>query len=259
MCVRALNGSKVNVDNVHFPCGWPNPSGIVYEYDGPEGVCSRLFIWNIADLSQLNARYVTVSGIHPADAAYFGPSGTWGSASGAPAGTPDTGSVSILDLYGRATNHSFGNSSATNQGPFRLYFSVDPAINWATPIGVTGLNGFLPQVYAQGYQFSGNLTFSGNLGSIYKGISQGNTASGFYYASSIMSSPKTMRVLLDDSAANAFANAKHNSTGKSGLADVVDFYYPFKDQYGGDSASDSVKNRGKGVKSVNTFDLEKLN
>lgn len=263
MCVRALNGSKVDVDNVHFPCGWPNPSGMIYEYNGPEGVCSRLFMWNIADLSQLNARYVTVSGSHPADAAYFGPSGTYGSLSGAPAGTPDTGSVSILDTYGRATNHLYGNSSATNQGPFRLYFSVNPAINWAKSNSTTGIDGFIPQIYAQGYQFSGNMNFPGSVTSVYKSILQTSSTivntSGFYYASAIVASPNTIRVLLDDSAANAFANAKHNSTGKSGLARVVDFYFPFTGQFGGDSLADSVKNRGKGVKSVNTFDLEKNN
>jgi len=263
MCVRALNGSKVDVDNVHFPCGWPNPSGVIYEYNGPEGVCSRLFIWNIADLSQLNARYVTVSGMHPADAVYFGPSGTWGALSGAPATTPDTGTVSILDTYGRATNHLYGNSSATNQGPFRLYFSVNPAINWAKSNTTTGIDGFIPQVYAQGYQFSGSMNFPGSVTSVYKSILQTSSTivntSGFYYASQIVASPSTIRVLLDDSAANTFANAKHNSTGKSGLARVVDFYFPFTGQFGGDSVADSAKNRGKGVKSVNTFDLEKNN
>lgn len=263
MCVRALNGSKVNVDNVHFPCGWPNPSGVVYEYSGPEGVCSRLFIWNIADISQLNAKYITVSGMHPADAAYFGPSGTWSNLSGAPATTPDTGSVSILDLYGRATNHLYGNSTATNQGPFRLYFSIDPAINWARSNQTAGLDGLIPQVYSQGYQFSGNMYFSGNLSSTYKSIIQTSStailASGFYYASSVVASPNTVRVMLDDSAANTFANAKHNSTGKSGLAKVVNFYYTFTDMPGSDSSKDSTKSRGKGVKSVNTFDLEKSN
>jgi hypothetical protein len=144
-----------------------------------------------------------------------------------------------------------------------LYFSVNPAINWAKSNSTTGIDGFIPQIYAQGYQFSGNMNFPGSVTSVYKSILQTSSTivntSGFYYASAIVASPNTIRVLLDDSAANAFANAKHNSTGKSGLARVVDFYFPFTGQFGGDSLADSVKNRGKGVKSVNTFDLEKNN
>lgn len=263
MCVRALNGSKVNVDNVHFPCGWWNPSGIIYDMSGTEsGACNKLFIWNIADLSQLDAKLTSVSGLHPADASYFGPSGVWGSASSAPTGTPDTSSVSILDYYGRSTNHLYSRSTATNQGPFRLYFSVDPVVNWALNDSQT-YSGYIPQVYSQGYQFSGNLIFPGTVSSFYTSIvrKSGNSlvASGFYYASSMVESPATIRALLDDSAANTFANAKHNTVGKSGLARLVSMYFPYTDVYGGDSAKSSTKQYGKGVKSVNTFDLEKDN
>jgi hypothetical protein len=263
MCVRALNGSKINVDNVHFPCGWWNPSGVIYDVSGPEaGACNRLFIWNIADLSQLDAKLISVSGLHPADAAYFGPSGVWGNVSSAPASTPDTSSVSILDYYGRSNNHPYSIASATNQGPFRLYFSVDPAINWALNAN-SSLSGYIPQVYSQGYQFSGNLIFPGNVSSFYTSILKrvGTTlnASGFYYASSIVESPFTVRAVLDDSAANTFANAKHNTVGKSGLAKVVSIYFPYTGVYGGDSAQSSVKQFGRGLRSVNTFDLEKDN
>lgn len=269
MCLRALNGSKVNVDNVHFPCGWWNPSSIIYDHSAADGNCSRLFIWNIADNSQLDAKLISVSGLHPADAAYFGPSGVWGSgagaiASGAPSSTPNTSSISILDYYGRASGaHKYANTSATNQGPFRLYFSVDPVINWAVTTSGTQ-TGYARQVYAQGYQFSGNLLFSGTVSSMYKSClkdsgANSTVASGFYYASSIVMSPFTTKALLDDSAANTFANAKHNSVGKSGLAKVVDIYYPYVGNYGGDSAGDYTKDAGNGIRSVNTFDLEKDN
>lgn len=264
MCVRALNGSKINVDNTHFPCGWWNPSGIIYDVSGADAPnnCNRLFIWNIADLSQLDAKLVSVSGLHPADAAYFGPSGVWGSASSAPVATLDTSTVSILDFYGRSTNHIYSRSTAANQGPFRLYFSVDPAINWANNIAGTAA-GFIPQVYSQGYQFSANLVFPGTVSSLYTSIVNKNgsnlEASGFYYASDIVDSPTTVRAVLDDSAANTFANAKHNSVGKSYLAKIVSIYLPITGSYGGDSANSSVKALGRGVKSVNTFDLEKSN
>lgn len=264
MCLRALNGSKVNVDNTHFPCGWWNPSGVIYDVSGAESPlnCNRTFIWNIADLSQLDAKLVSVSGLHPADAAYFGPSGVWGAASAAPLTTPNTSSVSILDLYGRSTNHRYSNPSALNQGPFRLYFSVDPAVNWALNTSLQG-SGYAAQVYSQGYQFSGNLVFPGTVSSAYKSIIKESgsslVVSGFYYANELLESPDAVRALLDDSAANTFANAKHNSVGKSNLGKVVSIYYPYTGVYGGDSAGSQYKDAGRGVKSVNTFDLEKSN
>jgi hypothetical protein len=263
MCVRALNGSKVDVDNVHFPCGWWNPSGVIYDVSGDEpNSCNRLFIWNIADLSQINARLISVSGAHPADITYFGPSGTWGSASAAPISTPDTSSVSILDYYGRSNNHIFSSTTNANRGPFRFYFSTDPVANWLLTSSLT-LSGYAPQVYSQGYQFSANMIIPGDVSALYKSIQQrsGNSliASGFFYGSALLFSPNTIRAVIDESAANTFANAKHCSVGKSGLGKVVSIYIPYTNTYGGDSAQSSSKSAGRGVRSVNNFDLEKDN
>ena len=69
--------------------------------------------------------------------------------------------------------------------------------------------------------------------------------------------PDTVKAFLDDSAANTFANAKHNAVGKSGLANTVRIYDPFDTGFGGDSLAD--KTSGRGVASVNKFDLRKLN
>lgn len=267
VCVRALNGSKVNVDNVHFPCGWWNASSPIYEFDAADGLCSRTFIWIINDSSRLTAKYISVSGTYPASASYFGPSGIWGP-SGAPSATPDTGSLPILDFYGQnPSNAILGSPSAVNQGPFRLYFSVDPIINWAVAAGVSA--GYIPQVYAQGYQFSSNLVFASGATEFYKsliivsGDGAGNYASstsGFYYGSSIISDPGQIRAFLDESAANTFANAKHNTVGKSGLTKLVEIYLPYGNIAGGDTVVDvSKKPRGRGIGSLNTFDLEKLN
>lgn len=264
MCVRQLNGSIAKLKNVHFPCGWWNPSAIIYDVSGADStvLCNRLFIWNVADDSYIDASYLSVSGLHPADASYFGPSGVWGSASSAPTSTPDTSSVSILDYYGRSTNHPYSRSTASNQGPFRLYFSVDPAINWAVNTSLEW-SGAISQVYSQGYQFSGNLIFPGNVSSFYTSILRKNgnnlEASGFYYASSIAATPNLIKAKLDDSAANTFANSKHNTVGKSGLAKQVVIYFPYTNTYGGDSANSAAKQYGRGVKSINNFDLDKDN
>lgn len=259
MCVRAVNNSVVNVDNVHFPCGFWNPSSVVYDTNSDEGDCSKLFIWNIADKSYLNAKLISVSGHHPADVPYFGPSGTWGSLSALPESTPDTGSVSILDLFGKGNGHRYANTSATNQGPFRLYFSVDPAINWALS-SVTSGAGLLPQLYSQGYHFMSAIHFPGNVSSYYKETIQLNgLTSGVFYATSIITDPYSIKALLDDSASNAFANSKHNSVGKSGFSKVVSIYFPYTGIYGGDSSDAQFRDRAQGVRSLNTFDLEKNN
>jgi hypothetical protein len=269
MCVRAIEDSLVHVNNVHFPAGWTNCSAAVYDYQGdaplPGPACSRLFIWNIADNSLLKASNVSVSGLYPADSGYFGPSGVWGNTvSGAPITTPDTSSLSILDYYGVNTIHPFGQSSAKNFGPFRLYFSVDPASNYLVASGSNDFDGMARQLFSQGYSFSGNLSAvqGGDVeGSGYTSLLQnyGGTAvaSGFYYPSAMMCSPRTIKAVLDQSAAETFANAKHNSVGKSGLAKVVHIVQPNTNQIGGDSKADY--DYGGGLASINNFDLDKDN
>lgn len=265
MCIRALNQSKVNAINVHFPTGHTQMSSVIYDFDGIDGLpanCTRPPIWNIADNSMLKAAYLSVSGKHPQDSGYVGPSGNWYSASEAPESTPDTSSLSVLDYYGPDENGQsiFGKSTAKNYGAFRIYFSVDPLANYLVdPNDV--LSGYVTQVFAQGYNFSGPLSAPGAVSGEYtKAIFSPSPyevePSGFYYASSMVHSPKTVKAVLDDSAMNTFANAKHNTVNKSGLANVVTRYDPYDTGFGGDSTSD--KDSGKGIASVNNFNIRKL-
>lgn len=130
MCVRAVENSLVKASNVHFPqAAFSNTSSVVYDYYGTEPLpgpeCTRLFIWNIADNSTLEASYLTVAGQHPRDAGFYGPSGQWapGTVSSAPSSTPDTSSLAVLDYYGHGPDNPFGKSvSGENYGCFRLYF-----------------------------------------------------------------------------------------------------------------------------------------
>ena len=234
-----------------------------YDAFGADGACSRLHIWNIADTSQLNAKYITVSGSHPRDAGYYGPSGTWGN-NAAPAGTPDTDTLSVLDYYGSdaSNENTFGQDVTRNFGAFRLYFSVDPAVNYL--IDPTSIVSGVPyQIFSQGYNFSGNLSGPGNVSAFYTSILEKADGTGaanpssFYFASAMMHSPTTVKAILDDSASNTFANAKHNSVGKSGLAKVVHIYNAYDETFGGDSVL--TKDTGNGLGSVNNFDLEKDN
>jgi hypothetical protein len=242
-------------------------SSIIYDFDGIDGLpagCTRPPIWNIADDSILKASYLSVSGKHPVDSGYIGPSGNWYSASEAPSSTPDTSSLSVLDYYGpdEDSQNIFGKSTASNYGAFRLYFSVDPLANSLLDIN-DNLSGYAAQVFAQGYNFSGPLSAASNdvsaeyTKSVFSPEYLTLSDAGFYYASSMVHSPKTIKAVLDDSAMNTYANAKHNTVNKSGLANVVMKYYPYDVGVGGDSNSD--KTSGRGIASVNNFDIRKLN
>lgn len=114
VAVRATEDSVVNAKNVHFPLGTNDSplDGFYYTTSGSN--CDQFMIWNIADTSRLNASYLSVSGMHPISTQYHGPSAIWASsvdgtnagndynipAYGAPEGTPDTGRLSVLDVFG---------------------------------------------------------------------------------------------------------------------------------------------------------------
>ena len=267
VCVKATNNSIVEVFNVNFPCGFWNPSAAYY--DGTSaidsgGACYKTFIWNIADSSQLKASLLSVSGLYPSGAGYVGPYGFWASgasaaAYGLPSSTPDTSSLSVLDYFGaNPSSTAFSINSARNYGPFRLYFSVNQLAN--TLVNTSGQGyGIIPQVYSQGYQPSGYLVASGitDPSSLYMQAWQRNattniiSASGYYYGKDMVTNPYFQRVILDESAANTFANAKHCAVGKSNNARLVSIYYPYTDIDAGDSAS------LRGVGSLSVFDIER--
>jgi hypothetical protein len=264
VCVKAVNNSIVDVKDVNFPAGFWNPSAPYYDGTvafNSGGACYKTFIWNICDTSQLKASLLSVSGLYPSAAAYVGPYGYWTSggstiaAYGLPSSTPDTSSLSVLDYYGaNPSSTAYSVSSAQNYGPFRIYFSVNPFVN--TLVNVSGQGyGINSQIYSQGYQPSSNLVCSGSVSSLYMQSLQRNSSnnivpSGYYYGKDMVNGPYTYRAILDESAANTFANAKHCAVGKSNNAKVVSIYYPYDDVGTGDSAA------LKGIGSLNLFDME---
>lgn len=140
VCVRATQDSNVNVKNVHFPVT-PNGSpldGHYYDVSGSE--CDRFGIWNIADTSRMHAAYTAVSGLHPADAIYHGPSSVWVSAAGsdyaiaygAPSSTPDTGSLSIFDAFGAGSSVWIPTSGVSVNSPTLKFFPVSGIPNQET-------------------------------------------------------------------------------------------------------------------------------
>ncbi len=184
LCVRAVANSVINVKNVNFPTGWWNASGIFYNATAEQdsNLCAKLFIWNIADDSQLHASYCSVSSLYPTEAGYHGPYAVWlsslkdnGSLSGGLVTAADpykgdayTSSYALLDFAGSGPSTiDVYTSSFNNVGPFRLYFSTDPVVNLLGIVSAGEFSslsveyfesGWIPQVFAQGYYPPGYLS-----------------------------------------------------------------------------------------------------
>jgi hypothetical protein len=174
MCVRALKGSRLNVRNVNFPCGWNNTSALYYNYteldNDPLG-CQQLRIWNIDETSQLDMTFPSVSGHFPPLVGYNGPSAVYvdpdggiDGAKNAPDNTPYTSSLSVLDGFGPSGEALDPNGaavpgthrSAQNFGPFRLYVSPKRYAKHLVYTYEDGADtGIIYQTVAQGYNMSG--------------------------------------------------------------------------------------------------------
>ena len=156
MCVRAVGGSNVIVDQVNFQVKSTefDLSGAYYNIDGSglehsHGYAgsagnvadpatflgstsahyggSRILMWNIADNSRIVASNLRVNGGAPKDCGYHGPAGRYGVANG------HTANAGPLDYYGKGghyvyviNNKSFSGGTNTfyNHGPFRLMTGV---------------------------------------------------------------------------------------------------------------------------------------
>tara|TARA_R110002020_G_scaffold9704_17_gene38037 strand:+ start:428 stop:4216 length:3789 start_codon:yes stop_codon:yes gene_type:complete len=131
-CVRAFNNSNVTAKNVHFLTGYGNIgtahlggcSGLFWDRTktnqnaGGSNLSHNLPIWHVDDSSRLKSTYCGVSGMDGSSTMYHGPSAVYVSAGlvgnevGAgyepafamPSGTPDTGSLSVLDYFGYASH-----------------------------------------------------------------------------------------------------------------------------------------------------------
>ena len=156
VCVKAAQDSVVNVRNVHFPAGTNDSPLDGFYYTTSGSLCDRLMIWNMADTSRLNASYISVSGMHPASTQYHGPSAIWASsvdginsgndydvpASGAPAGTPGTGSLSIFDVFGAGSSVWVVPSGVDTNTIFNRFYPVSGDMNTQTrsSLGEAGIN-----------------------------------------------------------------------------------------------------------------------
>lgn len=215
----------------------------------------------------------------------------------ASAGHPDVSTLSVLDYFGsgvqcsavfsekfqglnamRANNTSyFGLQNPGNRGPFRLYFSVDSAakdlfFGEGTPVTFdeNNVEDNRPyQLMSQGYFLSGTCSA---IESIASGIhldlytvssnwvdpSATLAASGYYHPSGFVDPGFAKRVVIDESAANTFANSKHCSLDFLGRPPLVTIYRATTSPEG-ESSSPTTDGLGRGFKSSNIFDLKRDN
>ena len=297
VCVLATGDSEVFVRNVHFPAGQYNGDESFYDPSASIAGCNDLYIWNVQDTSRISASYATVSGVYPSLAGYTGPRAAYASgvylgnddndgsavSYAAFSGTPDTGTISVLDHFGsgvplsaadfitgtvmssiqtnrHGSTSTYGATSYENRGPFRLYFPVKPEAKVLSyeNANVNGADTRPYQHLAQGYALSGDVSANTDLSTIYPNLytivnATPTVASmrGFYYPDSITvevqgavleSSSFTTnallpefnpsQVLIDESFANTFNNAKHCNTNYSGRKRLVNIYKASTDVYG---------------------------
>lgn len=284
MCVRALNGSNVTVNNVNFKAGHGQVSAAILDEDVSER-CGHIYAWAISPDSTLTAGFCSVSSIYPSGSFYVGPAALYASSctsalSGAPSGTPDTGSLSVLDIFGLNANASYavGYNPGLNKGPFRIFFTPnDPARYFgyaynATGIGPTSSNTALTtpisvhyseayQLLAQGYNppidLSSTYVNDTILSALYPMEFSGMTGNKgkFFFVKDILDPAYENRILLDDSAMNTFANAKHCMVAKSNRLKLVSYVRNTTEPVG-DGGSPI---HGTGLRSLNSFDIDKDN
>ena len=309
LCVQAFGNSVVKANNIHFLTGYVQADGTYLDSSAVPAGNNQLKIWNIGDDSKLYASHLAVSGGAPSSTPYNGPRATFLSAVpnetglesitndsssvayAAPSGTPNTGTLSVCDLFGLGVDLSagiidtqtsginfvitgdksqIGQLTSQNKGPFRLFFSTNSAMRF---LGYASGLDFGPQDtrplqhLAQGYSLSGNvgvpssIVDSSSLHTVLLQVGDGGVAhaSGYYYGSAMLNSDRGTHAYLDESAANMFANAKNCATRvQFGRANPkVTIYKSTTDAGGEGSPGVADQNEGAGLRSINIFDIRR--
>ena len=194
-----------------------------------------------------------------------------------------------LPVSGRTvTGIQYGTSAAntySNYGLFRIYFSPDPVTKYlqhdvsgyaygatwwnSNPGQFTPASGMAYQIFAQGYNMSSPVSainlyndvsaYHPNLMKLSKdsnndGVPDMIHPSGFYYCIEFLKDNPS-QVIIDESAANVFQNAKNASLGTSGRPKRVSIYKAGSTPVTGESNPGSFV----GYISTNTFDLKRDN
>jgi hypothetical protein len=178
--------------------------------------------------------------------------------------------------------------TSLNKGPFRIYFSVNSSAKllqndlsgyaygeFPHTGNFSGALGPAYQIFSQGYNCSAALsaiipTGYTNASSLYPnllklsvdnngdGIPDALWTSGFYYCIEFVEDNPT-QCMVDESAAETFANAKNASWGSSGRPRKVTLYRSKDSTNLGAEAHPGTTSGSLGFKSANIFDLKRDN
>jgi hypothetical protein len=272
-----------------------------------------------AAITSVSGVYPSVAGYHGPSSVYSSGATAELISSGAPSSTQDTGVLSILDYFGNGQHNynppdygvqseafgansrsgswdltyktfapsgldtdsvrTWGQTSWDNQGPFRLFVSVKPEVNFivmASSVATDPLTeiladrsveGIAKQLFSQGYALSADASAFLTASSVYHSLvydhDENNNppvsltksdTSGFFYQNRYVNDTSD-QILLDESAANTFANAKNGAMGTSNRSKLCTIYQA-DTLTGGEARDTNSRNTGPvGLKSLNTFDL----
>ena len=177
--------------------------------------------------------------------------------------------------FGASLGYRYGCSSFENSGPFRLYFDTESHArnliyqegNGQQAGGFTfQQNDNRPwQTMAQGYMLSGscssvdisNPVSIGDSFIFFKNYGSNTLqTSGYYHTKDAVKTD--CNILLDESAANTFANAKHCSMVTSERPKLVDIYKSTTTK-SGDFFSDLGISWGQGIRTQRIYDPRRIN
>lgn len=266
--IWAITGNSV-LDAAHMATSgtWPSQAG----YTGPRAA----YLSGVEPFAPSSVAYGAFLGIP-----YNGEASALSAIS-------DTSTLSILDFYGSGVETSantlsgaqtlwstrrygdtihYGETGYANQGPFRIYFDVDPA---AMTLLYTSAGTFVHpedtrpyQTMAQGYPLSGSCSALGGLAdAYYPKLLNWDTWNVFdssgYYLTKDFVDPGKQTVRLDESAAEMFANAKNASIEQLGRPPLVDIYRSNDNNYGLYQTV-TTDLAGKGFKGTTDFDIRRI-
>jgi len=175
----------------------------------------------------------------------------------------------------------YGQSGPYNRGPFRIYYSTNPASNllFSVSSGAFADNesNVVTQAFAQGYHASGPcsalsediatlinsdlLLVSGSVRNeekIAANLDGRWGFSGYYHVKDFVDPSFVNRVRIDESASNTFANAKHCSRKVGGRPPLLTIYRSTTEQ-DGEGRSTTTNGTGRGFRSANIFDFDRRN
>ena len=172
-----------------------------------------------------------------------------------------------------------GSNGPFNRGPFRLYFSTKPSAHLLCPSGSVPGDNTVVQSFSQGYHASGDcsaindeiavltapelMIYSGSYWNEQEDASYIDNQDawgfeGYYHVKDFVDPTFRERVVIDESASNTFANAKHCSHMINGRPALLKIHRATTTEEG-QGHSPSLNGKGRGFRTSNIFDIDRKN